>query len=126
MIVQVGSNEILLDDSRRLEQTFGGYDGGCNLQVWPGMHHLRQLHGFLLSEGREAFSNIACSSIKPLQFATHLFDPRRGGTTHCGQRFFHAGIPDLFGSFKPFMALVFRFIWSLKGIVRTALKCRSP
>lgn len=59
MIVQIGSNEILLDDSRRLEETLGGYDGGCNLQVWPGMHHLWQLHSFFLPEGREALGNIA-------------------------------------------------------------------
>lgn len=58
-LVQVGSTEILLDDSKRLAEAIGSVDGHCTLEVWPRMHHVWQLHSFLLPEGRRALATVA-------------------------------------------------------------------
>lgn len=59
ILVQVGSTEILLDDARRLAEAIGRFDGRCTLEIWPRMHHVWQLHGFFLPEGRHALANVA-------------------------------------------------------------------
>lgn len=42
MFVQVGSNEILLDDSRRLVSKAQNHGVDASLEVWPGMMHVFQ------------------------------------------------------------------------------------
>ncbi len=59
IFVQVGSTETLLDDSRRLADAVRRLDGRCILEIWPHMHHVWQLHSFLLPEGRSALANVA-------------------------------------------------------------------
>ncbi len=58
-LVQVGSTETLLDDSRRLAEAVRSVDGHCTLEIWPRMHHVWQLHSFFLPEGRRALANVA-------------------------------------------------------------------
>ncbi len=54
LLIQVGSIEVLLDDSIRLAARAAEADVAVNLEVWPGMPHV--WHGFAsqLSEGRDA------------------------------------------------------------------------
>ena len=59
ILLQTGSEEILLDDSRRLAETLQRHGGRCTLDVWPQMHHVWQLHSFFLPEGRRALTQVA-------------------------------------------------------------------
>ncbi len=59
ILIQVGSTETLLDDSRRLADAIRGFDGSCTLEIWPHMHHVWQLHSFFLPEGRSALAHVA-------------------------------------------------------------------
>ncbi|HEX5227200.1 MAG TPA: alpha/beta hydrolase [Bryobacteraceae bacterium] len=54
LLIQVGSVEILLDDSVRLAARAGGANVDVKLDIWAGMPHV--WHGFasMLSEGRDA------------------------------------------------------------------------
>lgn len=58
-VIQVGSTEILLDDSKRLAAAISDAGGTCRLEIWPGMHHVWQQQAFFLPEGREALATIA-------------------------------------------------------------------
>lgn len=59
IMIQVGSTEILLDDSRRLADAIRRLGGRCRLEIWPRMHHVWQLHSFFLPEGRDALAAAA-------------------------------------------------------------------
>jgi monoterpene epsilon-lactone hydrolase len=54
LLIQVGSAEILLDDSTRLAARAGAADVSTRLEIWPNMPHVWHLFGFMLSEGRDA------------------------------------------------------------------------
>jgi len=54
LLIQVGSAEILLDDSTRLAARAGAADVSVRLEIWPNMPHVWHLFGFMLSEGRDA------------------------------------------------------------------------
>lgn len=58
MLIQVGENEILFDDSRRLADKARGAGVDVELQVFPGMFHVFQLYADRLDEGKEAFANV--------------------------------------------------------------------
>ena len=57
LLIQVGSAEILLDDSTRLAARAGAADVSTRLEVWPNMPHVWHLFGFMLSEGRDAIQS---------------------------------------------------------------------
>ncbi|MDH4568234.1 alpha/beta hydrolase [Pseudomonas sp. BN414] len=54
MMIQVGSNELLLDDSLRLARHAGGMGVRVRLDVWPNMFHLWHNHASELEEGDAA------------------------------------------------------------------------
>lgn len=54
LLIQVGSGELLLDDSLRLAKTATAAEVDVTLQVWPQMVHAWHLFAPRLSEGRDA------------------------------------------------------------------------
>lgn len=59
MLLQVGSDEILLDDSRRFAEAVAGAGGQVTLEVWQGMHHVFQLNVAQLKSARRALDRAA-------------------------------------------------------------------
>lgn len=59
ILLQVGSTEMLLDDSKRFADAVMAAGGRCTLEVWPKMHHTWQLHSYFLPEGRQALNSVA-------------------------------------------------------------------
>jgi len=59
MLVQVGSQEILLDDSVRLAARVKEASGSAQLDIWPKMPHVWQMMAFLMPEGRKAIADMA-------------------------------------------------------------------
>jgi monoterpene epsilon-lactone hydrolase len=57
-LIQVGSDEILLDDSVRMAQKMRAVGIHVELGVWPLMPHVWQLFARLLPEGRSAIEKI--------------------------------------------------------------------
>jgi acetyl esterase/lipase len=57
-LLQVGSDEILLDDSRRLAQRMR--EAGCNvtLEIWPRMPHVWHAFAPAMPEAARAISRI--------------------------------------------------------------------
>jgi epsilon-lactone hydrolase len=53
-LLQVGTHELLLDDSRRLAQKIIASSGRVQLSEWPGMFHIWQVFASRLTEGAEA------------------------------------------------------------------------
>jgi len=56
LLIQVGSAEILLDDSSRLASQAGAADVEVQLEIWPHMPHVWHGFAFQLSEGRDAIA----------------------------------------------------------------------
>lgn len=54
VLIQVGSDEILLDDSRRFADAVEKAGGSVRLEVWQGMHHVFQLNVEQLASARRA------------------------------------------------------------------------
>ena len=54
LLIQVGTDEVLLDDSRRFAAAVENVDGTVHLEVWEGMHHLFQLNVDQLASARRA------------------------------------------------------------------------
>jgi monoterpene epsilon-lactone hydrolase len=54
LLIQVGSDEILLDDSRRFTDLVERAGGNVTLEVWQGMHHVFQLNVVQLASARRA------------------------------------------------------------------------
>lgn len=59
MLIQVGSDEVLLDDSRKLARNAEADGVEVMLSVWPGMWHVWQMFGEYLPESAEALKRIA-------------------------------------------------------------------
>lgn len=59
LLVQVGSDEILLDDSRRLAEAAARAGVRVTLEVWQGMHHVFQLNVAQLKSARRALDRAA-------------------------------------------------------------------
>jgi acetyl esterase/lipase len=73
-LIQVGSDEVLLDDARRLASRAETHGVEVELQMWPAMMHNWPVFGAQVPEGREAVRRIA-----------GWLGPRLGGTaTHSG------------------------------------------
>lgn len=58
LLIQVGENEILFDDSRRLADRARAAGVDAALQVFPGMFHVFQLYADRLDEGKRAFADV--------------------------------------------------------------------
>lgn len=56
MLIQVGSNETLLDDAVRLAGKAGAANVCIRLEIWPDMVHVRHLWAGMLAAGREAIA----------------------------------------------------------------------
>lgn len=59
MLIQVGTDEILLDDSRRLAEAIEKAGGAVTLEVWQGLHHVFQLNVAELASARRALDTAA-------------------------------------------------------------------
>jgi acetyl esterase/lipase len=59
LLVQVGTAEILLDDSLRLAARAAEANVRISLSVWPDMPHVWHFFGFMLEEGRRAIGEAA-------------------------------------------------------------------
>jgi epsilon-lactone hydrolase len=57
ILIQVGSDETLLDDATRLAALAGGADVAVNLEIWPHMIHAWPLWNAHLEQGRRALTN---------------------------------------------------------------------
>jgi acetyl esterase/lipase len=57
ILIQIGSNETLLDDATRLAARAGAADVAVILEIWPHMIHAWQLWNAHLEDGRRALSN---------------------------------------------------------------------
>jgi len=58
LLIQVGSDEILLDDAIRLAEKAGVDGVAVTLRVWEGMWHVWQVLGDLIPESRRAFEEM--------------------------------------------------------------------
>jgi epsilon-lactone hydrolase len=59
LLIQVGTDEILLDDSRRYADAVRAAGGHVQLEVWQGMHHVFQLNVEQLAAARRALDRAA-------------------------------------------------------------------
>src|SRR5215216_4602227 len=57
MLIQIGSNETLLDDATRLAARAGAGDVAVTLEIWPHMIHAWPLWNAHLEDGRRAIAN---------------------------------------------------------------------
>jgi acetyl esterase/lipase len=57
MLIQVGSEETLLDDATRLAAQAGAADVAVTLEIWPQMIHAWPLWNAHLEDGRRAIAN---------------------------------------------------------------------
>jgi epsilon-lactone hydrolase len=58
VLIQVGENEILLDDSKILAQKLKSCGAISELEIWPDMFHVWHYFARYLTEGREAIEQI--------------------------------------------------------------------
>jgi len=58
VLIQVGENEILLDDSKLLAQKLKTAGAIAGLEIWEGMFHVWHYFAKYLSEGRQAIDEI--------------------------------------------------------------------
>jgi len=56
LLIQVGSHEVLLDDSIRLAARAGHHEVETTLEVWPEMPHVFQFFYPILRQGRDAIA----------------------------------------------------------------------
>jgi epsilon-lactone hydrolase len=59
VMVQVGEDELLLDDARRLVERARAADVDATLEVWPGLWHIFATQG-TFPESREAMQRLGC------------------------------------------------------------------
>ena len=58
ILIQVGSNEVLLDDAVRLNKALKKADGDVTLEVWDGQMHVWHLMSMIVPEGKHAINVI--------------------------------------------------------------------
>jgi hypothetical protein len=58
LLIQVGSDEIFLDDSLRLAQRVQEAGGVVTLEIWEGMWHVWHYFAALIPEGQQSFDQI--------------------------------------------------------------------
>ncbi|MFP3559529.1 alpha/beta hydrolase fold domain-containing protein, partial [Paraburkholderia sp. SIMBA_049] len=59
LFIQVGSTEVLLDDSRRVADKAKAAGVPVELEVWPDMPHVWQLYAPMVPEARDALDRAA-------------------------------------------------------------------
>ena len=59
LLIQVGSTEVLLDDSTHLAERAGAAGVKVRLDVWPQMFHVWHSYSSMLDEGAEALDDAA-------------------------------------------------------------------
>ena len=59
MFVQVGSEEVLFDDSTRLVENAEKANVDAELQIWPDMPHVHQIAHRFVPEAKTALRDIA-------------------------------------------------------------------
>ena len=59
LLIQAGSNEVLLDDALRLATRAAGADVATTLEITPGVPHLFQAFAAILEEGEAALTRVA-------------------------------------------------------------------
>jgi acetyl esterase/lipase len=57
MLIQIGSDETLLDDAVRLAARAGAAEVAVTLEIWPHMIHAWPLWNAHLEDGRRALAN---------------------------------------------------------------------
>jgi acetyl esterase/lipase len=57
-LIQVGSDEILLDDSVRMADRLRSAGCDVKIEIWPRMPHVWQVYARVLPEGRQAIERI--------------------------------------------------------------------
>jgi acetyl esterase/lipase len=62
LLIQAGSNELLLDDAVRLAGRAAADDTPVTLEVTPGVPHLFQAFAAILEEGDAALNRVTSSS----------------------------------------------------------------
>jgi monoterpene epsilon-lactone hydrolase len=70
LLIQVGSAEVLLDDSTRLAARAGEAGVHVQLEIWPGAPHVWHAFAFTLSEGRDAIA--AAGAFVAARFQKHM------------------------------------------------------
>jgi epsilon-lactone hydrolase len=58
LLIQVGTDEIFLDDSLRLAQRIQATGGTVTLEIWEGMWHVWHYFAALIPEGQQSFDQI--------------------------------------------------------------------
>jgi epsilon-lactone hydrolase len=58
VLIQVGENEILLDDAKILDQKLKNCGGLSELEIWPDMFHVWHYFAKYLPEGQEAIERV--------------------------------------------------------------------
>ena len=76
-LIQVGGDEILLDDAVRMAQKMRAAGSNVELQVWPHMPHVWQLFARFLPEGRRAIEQIGAFVRSAIASATAREHDRR-------------------------------------------------
>lgn len=59
LYIQVGSTEVLLDDSRRVAEKAKAAGVAVEIEVWPDMPHVWQLYAPMVPEARDALDRAA-------------------------------------------------------------------
>ena len=59
ILIQVGTEEVLLDDARRYAVEAGKLGAPITLEIWQGMHHVFQLDIKTLTRSRRALDRAA-------------------------------------------------------------------
>jgi acetyl esterase/lipase len=72
LLIHVGTEEVLLDDSTRFAERAQGHGVPVTVEVWEGMVHVWHYYAEWIPEGREALGRIAEF------FSAHLDDSRTG------------------------------------------------
>jgi acetyl esterase/lipase len=58
LLIQVGSDEVLLDDATRLAEKAQAAGVNVTLELWQGMFHVWQMNSAFVPEGRQALAKI--------------------------------------------------------------------
>jgi monoterpene epsilon-lactone hydrolase len=66
LFIQVGGDEILLDDSQRMAERAREAGVEVDLDVWPEMIHIWQLFAAAVPEGREALENLSRTMLQKI------------------------------------------------------------
>jgi acetyl esterase/lipase len=82
LLIHVGANEVLLDDSRRLAEKAQAAGVSVDLKIWPAVPHVWQLAPSVIPEARQSLQQAAGFLLKaaenrqPTPIAAPPRDPR--------------------------------------------------